>query len=89
VSKRIDEFVSTSSELAEAITSGFPNLRIGSLAEGFHKNLYKLRNKMLHWGDVKHSNEEALQCCNLAQMGLLILHAMDLERRQALSKGPI
>ncbi len=87
VNKGIDEFVSTSSELAEEITSGFPSLHIGSLAECFHKNLYKLRNKILHWGDVKHSYQEALQCYNLAQMGLLIFHAMDLERREALGSS--
>jgi hypothetical protein len=88
VGKGIDEFVSTHSELTGQIRDGFPNLlRIGFLVEGFKKNLFEKRNKILHWGDVKHSNEEALQCYNLAQMGLLILRAMDLERREALERS--
>ncbi len=83
VRKGIDAFVFSHLELAEAITRDFPSLKIGTLALDFREKLFWPRNKILHWGDAKHSYDEALRCYNLAQMGLLIFRAMDLERREA------
>jgi hypothetical protein len=83
VSKGIDEFVSTCSQLHEPISKN-PNLRVGSLAKDFQEHLFWPRNKVLHWGDVKHSREDAIRCYSLAKMGLLILREMDEERRNKL-----
>jgi len=85
VRKGIDEFVSTHQKLAEVISSGFKSIRLGSLAKDFQEHLFWPRNKLLHWGDVKHSEEDAARCYSLADCGLRILHEMDHERRECLS----
>lgn len=84
VNEGIDEFVSACPELREAISNGFQSIRIGSLAEDFKKHLFWPRNKVLHWGDAKHSYEDAARCYSLANMGLQILREMDQERRKYL-----
>ena len=86
VNKGIDEFVSACPELQDAISIRFQSIRIGSLAEDFKRHLFWPRNKVLHWGDAKHSYEDAARCYSLANMGLQILREMDQERREYLDQ---
>lgn len=85
VRKGIDEFVSTRQNLADVISTGFESLRLGSFAKDFQKQLFWPRNKILHWGDVKHSEVDATRCYGLAKFGLQILREMDKERRDYIS----
>jgi hypothetical protein len=85
VGKGIDEFVDGCPELRERISKDSPSLRIGFLAEDFAQHLFWPRNKILHWGDAKHSYKEAVRCYSLADMGLRILRVMDKERRKCLA----
>jgi hypothetical protein len=85
VRKGIDEFVSTRPKLADVISTGSKSIRLGSLAKDFREHLFWPRNKILHWGDVRHSSEDAARCYSLADCGLRILREMDHERREYLS----
>lgn len=84
VGKGIDDFVSSSPDLNETISTRFQSVRIGSLPEDFQKQLFWPRNKVLHWGDRKNSYEDAARCYNIANLGLGILRKMDEERRKYL-----
>ena len=84
IGKGMDEFVSALPDLCETITTRLTSLRLGSLANDFQKHLFWPRNAILHWGDKKHSYEDAVQCWSLADFGLWILQRMDEERRRGL-----
>jgi len=81
VGKGMDEFVSSCPDLRREIDEGFTSVRVGSLPKDFQTELFWPRNKVLHWGDTKHSRDDAARCHSIAKLGLSILHRMDKERR--------
>lgn len=83
----IDDFVSARAHLRDPISTGFKSIRVGSLAADFQQHLFWPRNKVLHWGDAKNSYEDAAKCYSIANQGLTILRAMDLDRRTTLEKA--
>jgi hypothetical protein len=82
VGQGMDEFVSALPDLRETITTRLTSLRLGSLPNDFQKHLFWQRNAILHWGDKKHSYEDAAQCWSLADFGLWILQRMDEARQR-------
>jgi len=58
----IDEFVQKSSDLTKVVQNGFPSIRLGHVAEDFQKNLFWLRNRVLHIGFTNYSEQDALKC---------------------------
>jgi hypothetical protein len=79
----IETFVKSSIEFTKTITERFPSLHIGSLAEDFHKVVFKPRNAILHQGYVQFKEEDAARCCSIAGLGLDMLLAMDRAKRIA------
>lgn len=73
----IDAFVESQSELSAQISANFKSVRVGHLAADFQKHLFWPRNKILHWGDVSFSPEDAAKCFSIAELGLQILRKMD------------
>lgn len=82
----IDDFVRSKPDLRTQITTGFESVRVGTLAADFQQYLFWPRNKVLHWGDVKNSHEDAVRSYSIANLGLTILHEMDLVRRARLDR---
>ena len=84
VGATIDDFVASKPNLRGTIATGFKSIRVGSLAADFQEHLFWPRNKILHWGDVKNSYEDAARCFRIANLGLIILREMDSHRRTML-----
>jgi len=84
VNSSMDDFVLSKTQLRDDISTGFKSIRIGTLATDFQQHLFWPRNKVLHWGDAKNSYEDAAKCCSIANLGLIILRAMDFDRRTTL-----
>ncbi len=76
----IEAFVSSSAEFTDALTR-FPSLNQGSLAVDFHKTVFKPRNKILHQGVANFSEPDANKVWTIADLGLKMLLAMDIEKR--------
>jgi hypothetical protein len=86
VNSGIDDFVSSKAHLRNQISTGFQSIRVGSLAADFQQQLFRPRNRVLHWGDAKNSHDDAARCFSIAHMGLTILREMDSDRRAMLEK---
>lgn len=84
VGKGMDDFVSSCPDLRQKIDEEFTSVRVGSLPKDFQTELFWPRNLVLHWGDTKHSQDDAARCYSIARLGLSILHRMDKERRSTL-----
>jgi hypothetical protein len=84
VNSGMDDFVSSKTQLRDDISTGFTSVRVGTLAADFQQHLFWPRNKVLHWGDAKNSYEDAAKCYSIANLGLIILRAMDFDRRATL-----
>lgn len=84
VGKGMDDFASSCPDLLQEIDKGFTSVRVGSLPQDFQTELFWPRNKVLHWGDTKHSRDDAARSYSIAKLGLSILHRMDNERRSTL-----
>lgn len=78
----IESFVRSSAEWSRTISDGFPSLRLGWLASDFQRALFWPRNRILHGGYAKHTEEDAKRCYSIAWLGLRILQGMDREKRQ-------
>ena len=72
-----EKFVCDSSELKNIVEQGFPNLSLNSLIKDFEKNLFRPRNRILHFSYDGYSKEDAAKSYNIAQLGVLILNTMD------------
>lgn len=81
----IEAFVGASTDWSRTISEGFPSLRLGSLASDFQRALFWPRNRILHGGYAKHTEEDAKKCFSIAWLGLRILQNMDHEKRQTLT----
>ena len=79
----IEAFVSSSVEFTDALKR-FPSLHQGSLAVDFHKTVFKPRNKILHQGIAAFVEEDANRVWSIADLGLRILLAMDIEKRKTI-----
>jgi DNA-directed RNA polymerase subunit RPC12/RpoP len=76
----IDAFVSSSAEFTDALNR-FPSLNHGSLAADFHKRVFKPRNKILHQGMATFTETDANKVYSIADLGLRMLLAMDIQKR--------
>jgi len=72
----LDEFVKQSPELAMDILR-FPSLKLGQLADNFEELVFWPRNRVIHFANIGHSEEEAKRCLSIAGFGLDILTALD------------
>ena len=79
----IEAFVSSSAEFTDALKR-FPSLNHGSLAVDFHKTVFKPRNKILHQGVANSTEPDANKVWSIADLGLKILLAMDIEKRKTI-----
>jgi hypothetical protein len=79
----IEAFVGASAEFTDALKL-FPSLNHGSLAADFHKTVFKPRNKILHQGVARFTETDANKVCSIADLGLRILLAMDVEKRKTI-----
>ena len=79
----IEAFVCSSAEFTDALKR-FPSLNHGSLATDFHKTVFKPRNKILHQGIAAFTETDANKVCSIADLGLGILLAMDIEKRKTM-----
>jgi hypothetical protein len=71
-----DDFVCKNS-LAAAIMAGFPGATHMSAKQYFQNELFKLRNRIVHWGYVNSTEVEARRCHELAVSIVSILREMD------------
>jgi len=81
VPEGIGSFVSADAELRTAIDKGFPSLPLKALPSSFQKSVFWPRNRILHGGFSKHTEEDANRVYSIAWMGLIILQKMDLKKR--------
>jgi len=70
-----DDFV-RKNNLAMAIMARFPAAQV-SAKQYFQDELFKLRNRIVHWGYVNSTEVEALRCHDLAVSIVSILREMD------------
>ena len=87
VGKDLDAFVSDSPDISKEVTASFQNIRVGTMTTDFQRHLFWPRNAIVHWGDVKHSYQEAADCYSFARLGLFIFYKMDEDRRQRLDSS--
>ncbi len=85
VGSGIDDFVKSRPVLRDHITANFKSIRVGNLPADFQQHLFWPRNSVLHWGNARYSYEDAAKCFSFAELGLWILHEMDLHRRALIS----
>lgn len=81
VSKRMvqmtfDEFIS-SNQAANAIYSALPNDNQIALSELCQSELFKIRNRIAHWGYVNSSAEDAKRCYDIGLAVVSVLREMD------------
>lgn len=80
----LEGFMHDSPELSSTITNNFPSLHIGTLAQDFHRTVFKPRNEIMHQGVVNFSKEDAERCLSIASLGLDIYLQMDIAKREQL-----
>jgi hypothetical protein len=71
-----DKFV-VDNAVARAIFSALPNASNTSATDYFQKELFKRRNRIVHWGYVNSSKADAERCHNVAVALVSILREMD------------
>jgi len=81
VSKRLlgttfDKFVAENAK-AKVIFPGLPNTSNASATDYFQKELFRRRNRIVHWGYVNSSKADAELCHNIAVALVSILREMD------------
>lgn len=81
--KGIEGFVQDSAQLTATINNRFPSLHIGSLADDFHKAVFKPRNAIVHQGNLHYDKKDAERCYSIASLGLSIFKDMDKAKRIA------
>jgi hypothetical protein len=88
--KGLTGFIKSNAALKEIIEKGFPSLSIDALSKSFQTNLFWPRNRILHLGKAKYTQEDARRCFNFASLGLRILESLDNEKRDETRKtvGP-
>ena len=72
-----EEFIKLSPEFRETVEKGFPSLRLETLFNDFTEKLFWPRNRILHLADTNYGEQDAIRSFNIAQLGLLVLQAMD------------
>lgn len=78
----IDDFVTQRPKHVERITRDFPSLTIGSLPKDIHRMVFAKRNRVVHVGYLGHTVDDAQRAQNIADLTVLVLRDMDLERRR-------
>jgi hypothetical protein len=73
----MDEFVSQTSDLKDAIVNRFPSLRIGTLSQDFQQTVFCPRNRILHFGYTEYTETDAARCYSISNIGLHILSQLD------------
>lgn len=80
----LEGFVRDSAELSATIDNNFPSLHRGSLAQDFHRTVFKPRNEIMHQGVVTYGKQDAERCLSIASLGLDIYLEMDIAKRKQL-----
>ena len=76
-----EAFVRNTQEFHLAVSTGFPSLSIDDLSTTMHRHLFVPRNRIIHFGQSGFTEEEAVRSYNIARLGVLVLHSMDISRR--------
>lgn len=80
----LEGFVHDLPELSSTIANSFPSLHVGSLAQDFHRTVFKPRNEIMHQGVTTYGKEDAERCLSIASLGLDIYLKMDVAKRKQL-----
>ena len=82
----IDKFAKQS-DLGDRIDNDYPSLNIGSLAKDIQRAVFWRRNRVVHAGYTDHDEGDARTAQNCANIGILLLKHMDVERRRSIDGG--
>ncbi len=74
-------FVIDIKKLKEKIINDFPSLKLNTLINNIHENLFVPRNNILHSSEIVYSDKEATKAINIARLTLLILQELDEYKR--------
>jgi hypothetical protein len=77
-------FVKETDDLRKMIDEGFPSLNVDTLSKSFQEKLFWPRNRILHLGDSKYGEEDAIRSFNIATLGLRVLDVMDGNKRKTI-----
>jgi|WetSurMetagenome_2_1015567.scaffolds.fasta_scaffold486180_1 hypothetical protein len=76
-------FIKTHPDLVDIISKGYNRLDLENLSEGFQRELFWPRNRILHLGDDKYDSQSATYCFHVAELGLTILDRLDTYKKAA------
>jgi hypothetical protein len=81
----VDAFLLRSSKTA-IIKAGFPPNK-GQLGSKYiHEELFRRRNRIVHWGKVDYQHSDASAALNAAQTAIAVLKAIDKEKCEVMEK---
>lgn len=75
------------SSKAAIIKAGFPPSKDQLRSKYIHKELFRRRNRIMHWGKVDYQQANASAALKAAQTAFAVLKAIDKEKYEAMEKA--
>jgi hypothetical protein len=87
--KRCDDFVTDflqKSSEAALIKAGFPQYESQLKGSYIQQELFRRRNRIMHWGEVNHQQEDASLALHAASSAFAVLKVMDTEKYEEMER---
>lgn len=82
----VNDFLVNSSKAA-IIKAGFPPTKLELSSKYIHTELFRRRNRIMHWGKVDYQQDDASAALKAARTALAVLKAIDKERYEAMERA--